>query len=72
MSPNASAHPRARIHVSSSMALNAPRADARKVDCGEARNIQITDRSTAGSPAARSPKSITAESRLPLTSRFPG
>ena len=43
---------------------------ARRADGGS--NIQNADRSVAGSPAVRSPKSITAERRPSLTSRLPG
>ena len=45
----------------------------RKVDRADGgSHIQMTDRSVAGSPAARSPKSMTAERRPPLSSRLPG
>ncbi len=72
-SPSASAQPRARIHVSSSSGSNSPRADTRKVDRADGgSHIQATERSIAGSPAARSPKSRTAVRRPPLSSKLPG
>src|SRR6476646_3637250 len=72
-SPNASAQPRARVHVASSIRSADLRTDAWNTDREEeGSNIQAIDKSVAGSPEQRSPKSITAERRPSLTSRLPG
>ena len=71
--PSAIAQPRARMIVSLFSGLNGPRAEFRKMDrADEGSSIHIIDRSVAGSPPARSPKSITAERRPSSISRLPG
>ena len=64
-----SAHTRARSQVASS---GTPAATRKASCCARGNRNHATERSVAGSPAVRSPKSITAERRPSCISRFIG
>lgn len=66
------AQPRARCHVAASMRRRDSRASRNSRRPGPSKTSQAAARSVAGSPAVRSPKSITAESLPPVVMRLAG